>query len=143
MFKSLNETSVFPVSMGASSKAACDKCRKRKIRCIKKANGACVNCTSLGSNCKYLYVRKPRGRKKGEKAQLKHQVTPSHPTNGELSIVFEYPSPPTYSTTPDYIQCPASPELHSCSLQPGFLNQPYDFTMPNFNDLRKYSLLLN
>ncbi|KAJ9066560.1 hypothetical protein DSO57_1037254 [Entomophthora muscae] len=122
-------------------KAACDRCRQRRIRCIKKANGGCVNCNSIGSTCNFLYVRKPRGRKKGEtkRSFAFHQQLQSR--HGQLPIVFEFPL--TNPSPPDLTESLPSQPTSSLFSTPPPIYPTYDMSMPHFNDLKKYSLSLN
>ncbi|KAJ9076639.1 hypothetical protein DSO57_1024294 [Entomophthora muscae] len=138
-FSPSNQT-IFPAVPGAepsSLKKACDKCRERRIRCIIKGSGPCEKCQSLGIACTFLYVQKPRGRKKGVKINVVKKLESKDPSvRDALTFIFEHPqilpdTPLTSSSQPT--------PTHQ---QEYFTPPAYDPTMPHFYDLKKFSLSL-
>lgn len=68
--------------------AACEECRRRKLRCDRKTP-QCGVCAASGTVCHFSLSRTERGPKKGNLLQLQQRVGMLHTVNWEIARVSE------------------------------------------------------
>ncbi|KAJ9081580.1 hypothetical protein DSO57_1013109 [Entomophthora muscae] len=112
---------VFHSAPGANVPGSkCDQCHDRKVRCKTKDTAKCKSCTSLGLDCKYTYLPKPRRRKKRTKNIFSGVKLDDNGSSPFAIINFN-----------------SIPQL---TPPPRALDPVLDFSLPHFRDLEKYSL---